>query len=295
MRGKCVNLFLVSALLLITGCSSDVKLEPKKDVFEVEYGKKISTKAKDYFKNESDVLSKVTLDTKIKNQKDKDYADIGEYTLTFIYDKDKEKKFNVKVVVKDTTAPKFKDLAKEYSIEQGSKLSADMFVKNITDLDEVEITIDDKNVNYEKAGTYTATIIVKDKSGNGNKQEITVKVNEKKEAVSNESAGNSNQSSSGGSNNSGNSGTVPPSSNAGGDNGSSNNQPVTPPTTPPAEKPTDPPTCKVDIGNSGMLFDTEAEAIAWAEQKCLEDGYETILGYGAWTTCGKWTVDFTYY
>ncbi len=291
MRKKISSLVFAGSLVLLVGCSSQVTLEPKQEVFEVEYGQAISTKAKDYFTNEDEVLSKVELTTTVENEQDKEYADIGEYTLSFIYDGKEDKPYEVKVVVKDTTAPTIQDLDAEYKLEYGTKLSTDMFVNNVTDLDEFEVTIDDASVDYSTAGTYTATIIVKDKSGNETKQDISVVVEEKPQEVVQEPAQNEVA----------NDYVAPPVS--GNSGGTSNNQPVapTPPVveqTPPpvVEKPQEPtpPACNYNIGNSGMLFDTEAEAIAWAENQMDIDKGEIYRGYVGWSTCGKFTIDFTY-
>lgn len=274
MRKKISSLVFAGSLVLLVGCSSQVTLEPKQEVFEVEYGQAISTEAKDYFTNEDEVLSKVILSTKIENEQDKEYADIGKYTLSFIYDGKEDKPYEVKVVVKDTTAPTIQDLDAEYKLEYGTKLSTDMFVNNVTDLDEFEVTIDDASVDYSTAGTYTATIIVKDKSGNETKQDISVVVEEKPQEVVQEPAQNE----------------------VANDYVAPTPPPATNPTPPVEEKPQEPtpPACNYNIGNSGMLFDTEAEAIAWAENQMDIDKGEIYRGYVGWSTCGKFTIDFTY-
>ncbi|MDI9241906.1 hypothetical protein [Fusibacillus kribbianus] len=69
---------------------------------------------------------------------------------------------------------------------------------------------------------------------------------------------------------------------------------VAPTQAPTTAAPTEPP--KLTYGNSGMAFDTLAEADAWADNYVIEKAYEgdfSINGYRAWTMeNGQWTVDF---
>lgn len=271
MKWKFASVIAMSSLLL-AGCGTQVKLEPKQEMFTVEYGKAISLKAESYFKNNEKELEKISTDTKISNEKNKKYPAVGEYTLTFVYDGNTKKKTDVKVKVKDTTSPKFEDIQKEYVLDYGSKLTTDKF--QAKDLSAVEVTLDESKIDYNKAGTYTATIIAKDKFGNETKEEVTVVIKDKPQ----EPSPNTNT-------NDGNDYYEEPSYN---DESSSGGTAWTPDPLPA------PPVCNYDIGNSGMLFDTEAEAIAWAEQVCFEDGFETYSGFVYWSTCGKYTVGFKY-
>ena len=54
------------------------------------------------------------------------------------------------------------------------------------------------------------------------------------------------------------------------------------------------PSFQYDVGNSGMLFDTEEEAIAWADNYMMEHIKE-IYGYVYWSTGDKWSIGFKYY
>ena len=87
------------------GCSKE-ELVLKQDSYTIEYGENVSFKVEDYFTNDKKVLENVKLESEIENEKDKTYPDIGEYTLSFIRDNDQEDKKEVKIIVKDTTAPK---------------------------------------------------------------------------------------------------------------------------------------------------------------------------------------------
>lgn len=68
-------------------------------------------------------------------------------------------------------------------------------------------------------------------------------------------------------------------------------QPTTPtPVEPPKETP------NYQYGNSGRLFDTEAEAYAEAEQqrKTFDDGIKYIERYWVWSTYDRWTIEYKY-
>lgn len=68
------------------------------------------------------------------------------------------------------------------------------------------------------------------------------------------------------------------------------------PTPPPNPQPEKPPLCTDIMGNSGMRFNTQEEAIQYAEDKMLlidENGWSLYDGYEAWSLqCGGWTVSF---
>lgn len=49
-----------------------------------------------------------------------------------------------------------------------------------------------------------------------------------------------------------------------------------------------------NVGNSEMLFDTEEEAISWAEAY-WDEHFREIYGYGVWSTGNKFTIHFKYY
>ena len=298
--------------LLSAGCSKE-ELVLKQDSYTIEYGENVSFKVEDYFTNDKKVLENVKLESEIENEKDKTYPDIGEYTLSFIRDNDQEDKKEVKIIVKDTTAPKIEGLAEEYKVEEGQTITEDMFRENVTDLDEVTITVDSANVDYEKAGTYTAQVKAKDVSGNESTKEITVIVPEKEpeeveEPQQEETSSSSNQSSnsqqSQQSSSSGQSQSAEKpkeNNNTGSASSSEQSKPVESEDEKDddvisieIEEPTAPPSYSdYDIGNSGKLFDTEEEAIAWAESYVL-DNIEEIYGYLFYSTYDKYTVSFKY-
>lgn len=301
-KGKIIVLLFLMTLLLI-GCSK-VSLNLKRDNVEVEYGENISLNASDYLNNDEKILSKVNVNADIKNEEGKAYPSIGEYSISFVFEDDDTTKADVKVIVKDTTAPVFKDIKEEYEIEEGETLSVENFNSNVEDLSDVTITIDDSNVDYKTAGTYIAMIKAVDTSGNETSKKVGIVIKEKekvenvivddnKEEISNvENNYTVNQSeNSSVSNNT--------SSNTSSNNSTSNStsSTVNQPTTPTVEL--EPPKVQEEVknynvGNSGMVFDTKEEARNYAEDY-LDKNYETVGGYLLYSTYDKYTINFDYY
>lgn len=288
--------------LCLFGCSSDkVELTPKSELVSetgenvktVEFGENISLNANDYLDNEEDVLSKTKvqlIDKDGKEVADTKKAAVGDYILTFIYNDDEKTKTTIKVSVKDTTAPVFNKgaILNKYEVEYGKSLDKSIFTKDevATDLSKVEITVDDSKVNYKKAGNYEAVVTAKDEHGNATEKKVTivVKAEEKKESSSTTASGSTTKPSSGSSSSTKPSSSSKPSSS--GNSGSSSSGTT--------GKPVETPKKEYDVGNSGMLFDTEAEAIAWADKYMMEH-VKTIGGYVYWSTYDKWTIGFEYY
>lgn len=162
---------ICAILLSLTGCAS-TKLNVKEENVTVEYGEEVSVKPEDYLSNDKDVLSEVEVSTDIENEDGKTYPSVGEYEITFSYEKQEAK---VDVAVTDTTAPKFidfKDTADTYLNNKVDFAS----IYTAEDLSEVKITYDDSKVDYAVAGTYTATVTATDSAGNTETKEVTVNV-----------------------------------------------------------------------------------------------------------------------
>ena len=179
------GILFILTMMVLMGCSKE-KMELKSKSLIVEYGNTISNKAEDYLKNDADFLKNIKVENLPKNEKDKEYPSVGEYEIILKNDNQKEV---VKVSVKDTIAPKFKDLKEKYEIEYGSKMNIKQF--SVTDLSKTEISLDDSKVNYKKSGTYKAVVTAKDKNGNETKKEISVVVKERKSDKKNTDSNNS--------------------------------------------------------------------------------------------------------
>ena len=191
MKRKFKLIFIgILIIPILSGCTKE-KMELKNNSFTVEYGNVISDKAEDYLKNDADFLKNIKVENLPKNEKDKEYPSVGEYEIILKNDNQKEV---VKVSVKDTIAPEFKDLKEKYEIEYGSKMNIKQF--SVTDLSKTEISLDDSKGNYKKSGTYKAIVTAKDESNNEVKKEITITVKEEKKSKTSSSSSSSNKSSS---------------------------------------------------------------------------------------------------
>ena len=189
------GILLVFTIMILVGCTKE-KMELKNNSFTVEYGNAISDKAEDYLKNSEEFLKNIKVENLPKNEKDKEYPSVGEYEIILKNDNQEEV---VKVSVKDTVAPEFKDLKEKYEIEYGSKIDLKQF--SATDLSKTEISLDDSKVNYKKSGTYKATVIAKDESNNEAKKDINIIVKAEKKDNTPKSSSSSSKKPSSSSNN----------------------------------------------------------------------------------------------
>ena len=189
------GILFILTMMVLMGCSKE-KMELKSKSLIVEYGNTISNKAKDYLKNDADFLKNIKVENLPKNEKDKEYPSVGEYEIILKNDNQEEV---VKVSVKDTVAPEFKDLKEKYEIEYGSKIDLKQF--SATDLSKTEISLDDSKVNYKKSGTYKATVIAKDESNNEAKKDINIIVKAEKKDNTPKSSSSSSKKPSSSSNN----------------------------------------------------------------------------------------------
>ena len=192
-----LKLIFISILIvpILSGCTKE-KMELKNNSFTVEYGNAISDKAEDYLKNSEEFLKNLKVENLPKNEKDKEYPSIGEYEIVLKTDNQKEV---VKVSVKDTVAPEFKDLKEKYEIEYGSKIDLKQF--SATDLSKIELSLDDSKVNYKKSGTYKAVVTAKDESANETKKDISIIVKAEKKENNSKNANSSSKKPNSSSNN----------------------------------------------------------------------------------------------
>ena len=185
---------IVIGSIITTGCTKE-EMKLKAEEYQVEYGKSISSDVKTYLDNTDDYMKETKLTGIPENEAEKEYPSIGEYEIVL---KNNDQESKVKITIKDTVAPAFKDIKEIYEVEYGKSFD----VKNIKaeDLSNIEYTLDDSNVNYKKVGTYDATVTAKDSSGNEAKQNIKIKVKEEKKETtstsSSSSSSNTNKSSS---------------------------------------------------------------------------------------------------
>ena len=188
---KKFKLLLASALMVsfLTGCSSE-KMKLKTDTLTIEYGKTVSSDVKDYLDNTDEFLKEVKIEGIPENESEKEYPSVGEYDLSLKYEDNVEK---VKIIVKDSVAPAFKDVKDKYEVKYGDKFNINSI--KAEDLSKVDLSIVG-DVDYKKAGTYKVNVVAKDESGNEAKKEISivVKEEEKKENSSSSTSSSSKKS-----------------------------------------------------------------------------------------------------
>ena len=159
----------------------ELSLKNKKEIF-VEYGNTVQYSFDDLIQTkdiDKDKLKEIKKEIKItdnlKNEDQKDYPAIGNYTINIKYQDQKLKK---KVIVKDTTAPVFNEI-NEVSFEEGTENYDFNQEIKATDLSNVDLQYDLSSLDVNKAGDYQIKVFAKDSSGNQAEKEITVHVKEK--------------------------------------------------------------------------------------------------------------------
>lgn len=297
------SVILTTVLIVLSGCTDKIDIVLKNNEITVEYGEKLK-EAKEYLDSEKmseEDINKVEMDSsQIKNEENKDYLAVGEYTVSFTAG---DEKAEMKVTVKDTTAPVFKEFKDNLETENGKKISEDVMKKSFVaeDLSNVEIKTDDSKVDYAKAGEYKMTVTAEDEHGNKTEKECTVKVKEKKteststtskntgtENTASSSSSKMNSSSSSktsSSSQSTSSSSSKPSGNSSSAKPSNNTQK-------PDEKPTQSVVHKHSReGFEGKWFNSGDELDSWVMDYLIKhDGGPTYSGYQC--SCGKWCIDY---
>lgn len=168
------SIVIIALVVFIFMNQSSLKVKSKEVI--VEYGNQISLKAVDYLDEDEKTINKTTVSIKedAAIEEGKNYYPVGEYTLVLACDKESAE---VKIIIKDTTAPEFKDFKDTLETVKDVKPEySKLYVSD--DLSETDIICDDQNVKYDAVGEYKATIKAVDSSKNEITKEITVKVTE---------------------------------------------------------------------------------------------------------------------
>ena len=284
-----------SVLLCVLLCACGKASVEVKEGIVIEYGAEL--KAEDL------TDEKVTLkEVKVFDAKK---AGGQKVTVVFVNEKDKEIEAEITLEVKDTKKPVIKLKKEKVEITAGDKFDAASNIESVKDpvdgdlkkSEDKKLTkngyIITSDVNAEKAGSYTVKVTAYDV--NGNKAESSYKVTVKKKPQEQTPTQNNNQSSGNGYTSNQGSYNKPSTGNTG-----SNKKPTQ----------SKPQTCKAGVihpnamGNTGKLFNSEQEAINWANAyiedcdnkgKCniVSFGYSQVFDYCE-TLLKKWTVDFNY-
>ena len=279
-----------SVLLCVLLCACGKASVEVKEGIVIEYGAEL--KAEDL------TDEKVTL----KEVKNFDAKKAGEQKVTaiFVNEKDKEIEAEITLEVKDTKKPVIKLKKEKVEITAGDKFDAASNIESVKDPVDGDIKksedkklikngyIISSDVNAKKAGSYTVKVTAYDV--NGNKAESSYKVTVKKKSQEQAPTQNNNQSSGNGYTSNQGSYSKPSTGNTG------SNRPT-------QSKPQQ--TCKAGvihpnaIGNSGKIFNSEQEAIAYGEKMDAENSNIVSFSYSqVFDYCddvmNKWTVGFNY-
>ena len=267
---KLLSMIAMVALIL-TGCVKDLQVKtPEK--LTVEYGDKLDND-KLYDAKESDE------NVKVEKVSGYDTKKVGDQTLKVTFtDGDKSTEKEIKITVKDTKKPKIVLKKDKIMITAGDKLTLKDNVKSVKDPVDGSLKYSDKEIkksgyyidkgelDTKKAGTYEVVVKAFDANGNATEKsfKVTVKKKVEKKATTEQ---NSEAATSQNSNTGQQAQAASPSSPAQSISGSSGQSGTTSGgsssgTSKPAEtqKPT---TCYVpnnQLGESGQIFKTEAEA-----------------------------------
>lgn len=188
MKKKFIGIIGVVIVVIVGGIfyftreeKIELSLKDKKDIV-VEYGNTVQYSFNDLIQTkdiDKDKLKEIKKETKItdniKNEDQKEYPAIGNYTINIKYQDQKLKK---KVVVKDTTAPVFNEI-NEVSFAEGTENYDFNQVIKATDLSNVDLQYDTTSLDVNKAGDYQIKALAKDSFGNQTEKEITVHVKAK--------------------------------------------------------------------------------------------------------------------
>ena len=303
------------AALVLTGCAKDLQVKTV-DKLSVEYGDKLDND-KLYDAKESDENVKVD---KVSGY---DAKKVGDQTLKVTFtDGDKSTEKEIKITVQDTKKPEIVLKKDKITITAGDKLTLKVNVKSVKDPVDGDLKYSDKELkksgyyidkgklDTKKAGTYE--VVVKAFDANGNTTDKTFKVTVKKKVEKKATTGQSSETTTSQNNSTGqqtqaaspsssaqsnqSSGSIGQSGTTSGGSSSGNSG-----TSKPAET-QKPQTCIVPdghIGNSGMIFTTEAEAKKHGAdmQGNPDNNIRRYFTGPVVDTCDNitgWTVDFVY-
>ena len=290
---------ICTVLFLLAACSGTAAPTLKEKSVTLEYGQNpyIDIQLESLLENYDDVKEQYQFSLSLFNADEEEIKEdsitddallqVGEYTLSIDY-ADDEAPLQLSVTIKDTVAPEFKDFKEKVSVDYGyDKDLTKLF--SAEDLADVAIRIDGA-VDTKKAGDYKVTVIAEDTSGNQTESECTITVKEKAaDRSSSENAATSADANGSGASDPSKESADPPSSDVGSE---------------PLDH--DQAKCVIledQIGNTGKIFTTQEEAIAWAENHIRADdagGDGNITSYsygGVHDSCGNligYTVGFTY-
>lgn len=190
MKGRYIGLIgLLGASIIFGAILINNKIQEnspimtlKDEIFTVEYGTEVSSSIDNYVninKSKAKVKGNPLLDSKLNLEVSdkKEYLEVGEYDGSIVYTSDDENlQLDFTVKVEDTTKPEIRQYM-DLETYVGMKLDYEEYF-GASDLSKVNVTYDDSDVNYQKAGEYTLVVEATDKWNNMNKLESKILVKE---------------------------------------------------------------------------------------------------------------------
>lgn len=202
MKNKILTTIVLAIIIVVTGYFNTGTVAVVKiqlDPIIVEYGELIDLNKTNFIqldnirfvknnlnKTEEDIFDKINVDVSGMEYVDnayyltldkhtiKLYVDNSEDNLSIYFD-NMRGEYILHVEVQDTTRPQFvnfQDIVETYKDVPVNLVS----LYHATDYDEVKITVDEKDLNYSKVGTYSIMVSAYDSSGNIESREATVVV-----------------------------------------------------------------------------------------------------------------------
>ncbi len=172
------------ALRLSSNNTNSIELQDES--YDIEYGKQVDIDTEYLLDtDDQDVIDSIEVDTSsIKNESGKDYPAIGKYNVEVTYKVDgKEQSQTLTVLVEDTTKPEFTTSTDEVVLTQGD--SSHDFNEDfaVSDLSDTTLEFDLSKVDFDTAGTYTATAKASDAQGNKANKTFTVTIEASEETT----------------------------------------------------------------------------------------------------------------
>lgn len=151
----------------------------KNEALTLEYGETTSLEKEDLLnlkdineERKEDILTHTIIDTDFKNEENKDYPAVGEYTVLLSYFREEK---TMKIKVEDTTQP---TIIKPQHIQilEGEDLDEKTLLPyfQAKDLAQTKITFDFLQYDQKKSGLQTIQVIATDQNGNETREDYTI-------------------------------------------------------------------------------------------------------------------------
>ncbi|WP_304818933.1 immunoglobulin-like domain-containing protein [uncultured Clostridium sp.] len=188
--GVIVGIIIVLLIYIGFSINTQTKWDFREENITIEYGTPYKANLGalvDTSKYQFMTYDNTTIITNMENEKDKEYAPVGNYTITITYSgqmkilglsKQVTDEKSIDVQVKDTTAPKLSPPEKiEILVGQKFETKQYAYLFKVEDFSKTDdIKFDISNINTNTVGEYKLLASVEDRYGNKSECEVTVSV-----------------------------------------------------------------------------------------------------------------------